>query len=528
MARAVVKVSVIVPVFNPGERIDNCIDSLLGQSMPAGECEIVFVDDGSTDGTGERLQALARRHAHVTTVRIPNSGWPGKPRNLGIDTAQGEFVYFVDHDDWIGEEALERLYATAVADAADIVIGKVVGHNKAVPRSLFRENVHELGLRAAPFNLLTPHKLFRRALLDEHGIRFPEGRRRLEDHMMVVPAYFKARNMAILADYPCYHWVNWESGANASYSAPDPAEYFADVREVLDLVDEHTEPGEFRDNLYGRWYRGKLLGRLGRNAFVGREPAHRRGVLAEVRALIEERFPERLDAALGHNLRLRAALARRDDYDGLVALAEFERDLKASARIRDYRGDGTWMTLRLECWLRDEDREPLSVLRREGRLFLHPPTPLRDAFAASELDVTDTIADGRLQLLLKPSGQETDWIVPAEVAVEVPDAPDGEPVRPAIVATARIAPTIAAGGLPLEPGDHDLRAVIWIAGFSAHSLARRGSGTFGVTVTPAGRVYRAGSVPQPPPPPTPRQRVRRAGGRLLRRMRGPRAAAAGR
>ena len=51
-----VKVSVIVPVFDPGERIDSCIESLLGQSMPAGEYEIVFVDDGSTDGTGERLR----------------------------------------------------------------------------------------------------------------------------------------------------------------------------------------------------------------------------------------------------------------------------------------------------------------------------------------------------------------------------------------------------------------------------------------------------------------------------------------
>ena len=210
--RAMVNVSVIVPVFDPGERIDRCIESLLGQSMPAGEYEVVFVDDGSTDGTGERLAALAAEHPHVTTVRIPNSGWPGRPRNVGIDTARGEFVYFVDHDDWIGPEALERLYATAIADEADIVIGKVVGHNKAVPRSLFRENVHDLGLRAAPFNLLTPHKLFRRALLNEHGIRFPEGRRRLEDHMMVVPAYFKARRMAILADYPCYHWVNWTRG----------------------------------------------------------------------------------------------------------------------------------------------------------------------------------------------------------------------------------------------------------------------------------------------------------------------------
>jgi glycosyltransferase involved in cell wall biosynthesis len=522
--RAMVKVSVIVPVFDPGARIDRCIESLLGQSLSAAEYEVVFVDDGSTDGTGERLEELAAQYAHVTTVRIPNSGWPGRPRNVGIDTARGEFVYFVDHDDWIGPEALERLYATAIADHADLVIGKVVGHDKAVPRSLFRENVHDLGLRAAPFNLLTPHKLFRRALLVEHGIRFPEGRRRLEDHMMVVPAYFKARRMAILADYPCYHWVNWTQGANASYAAPDPADYYADVREVLDIVDAHTEPGEFRDTLYGRWYRGKLLGRLGRNAFVERPEEHRRRVLDEVATLIDERFPPRLDAALVHNFRLRAALARRRDYDGLVALAELERDLRASARIRSYRGDGTWMTLELECWLRDEEHAPLSFARRDGRILWLAPEPLRAALRPEELDVTDELGNGRMQLLLSRAGDETDWLVPAELRLDVPEAPDGEPVRPAIAATARIAPTIGAAGRPLEAGDYELRAIIWIAGFSAHSLTRRGKGTFGLTVTPEGRVYRAGAVPEPPPAPTPRQRL----GRLVRRTRGPRAARAAR
>ena len=71
---------------------------------------------------------------------IPNSGWPGRPRNIGIEIARGEFVYFVDNDDWVGREALERMHAMAVRDEADIVIGKVVGHGKSVPRNLFRRN----------------------------------------------------------------------------------------------------------------------------------------------------------------------------------------------------------------------------------------------------------------------------------------------------------------------------------------------------------------------------------------------------
>ncbi len=80
-ARAL-KISVIVPVYNPGRNIDECLDSLLGQTMPAAEHELIFVDDGSTDGTPARLAALAAEHPHVRVERIPNSGWPGRPRNV--------------------------------------------------------------------------------------------------------------------------------------------------------------------------------------------------------------------------------------------------------------------------------------------------------------------------------------------------------------------------------------------------------------------------------------------------------------
>ena len=103
------KVSVVVPVWNPGPNIQRCIDGLLGQTMPAGDYEIVFVDDGSTDGTGALLDDLAAQHPdeHVRVVHIPNSGWPGKPRNVGVSAARGEYVHFVDNDDTLAPEALE-------------------------------------------------------------------------------------------------------------------------------------------------------------------------------------------------------------------------------------------------------------------------------------------------------------------------------------------------------------------------------------------------------------------------------------
>jgi glycosyltransferase involved in cell wall biosynthesis len=104
-----------VPVFNPGRRIDACIRSLRDQSLTSSSYEVIFVDDGSTDATPARLDALAVMHENVRVCHIENSGWPGRPRNLGIEMARGDFVYFVDNDDWIGHETLERLHGTVTA-----------------------------------------------------------------------------------------------------------------------------------------------------------------------------------------------------------------------------------------------------------------------------------------------------------------------------------------------------------------------------------------------------------------------------
>src|SRR5206468_1663043 len=122
-----VKVSVVVPVYNPGRHVDALIASLLGQSLPSDEYEVIFGDDGCTDGTAERLDALAAQHDHIRVVHdAPNSGWPGRPRNLAMDEARGTYVYFADGDDWLGPEALERMYDYAEANDSDIVWGRVV------------------------------------------------------------------------------------------------------------------------------------------------------------------------------------------------------------------------------------------------------------------------------------------------------------------------------------------------------------------------------------------------------------------
>jgi glycosyltransferase involved in cell wall biosynthesis len=92
-------VSVVVATYNPGNGLDRLVRSLEAQTLPAWCFEVILVDDGSTSETWTQLQAVRSSHCNVRIERIPHSGWPSRPRNVGISLAEGEFLLFADHDD---------------------------------------------------------------------------------------------------------------------------------------------------------------------------------------------------------------------------------------------------------------------------------------------------------------------------------------------------------------------------------------------------------------------------------------------
>jgi glycosyltransferase involved in cell wall biosynthesis len=491
------KVSVIVPVYNPGANIDDCIRTLLSQSMPAGECELVFVDDGSTDGTGARLDALAAAHPHVRVEHIPNSGWPGRPRNVGIDLARGDYLYFVDNDDWLGEEALERLHAMAVLDDADIVLGKVVGHGKNAPRNLFRQNVHGVPFESPNLlGLLTPHKLFRAAFLAEHGLRFPEGRRRLEDHVFVVDAYFRARRISVLADYPCYHWVFRDQDVNASSQQFEAEGYFDNVREVLDIVERHTDPGPFRDAVLMHWYRTKMLRRVGGAGLLGRDPDYRRELYEAVRRLALERYGEEVRDQLPFNLQLRSRLLRDGRYEELLELAEFEAALRTTVRLRRVQGEGAHLVLRADARL---GPNRLRFVRHGERFQWEPPEELAGVFSDDDLDVGDVLEDCQIYFYLRRVGDALEYQIPARTDVRLTAGRRPDRVRPLLVASARITPTTAAAGAPLPAGQWEVRVSVTVAGFASGVRLKHEDGEpLTVTAVPPARVVLGDRAPDPP------------------------------
>ena len=111
------KITVIVPVYNIRDYIEKCAESILAQDMP--DWELLLVDDGSEDGSGELCDELAARDGRIKTLRKPNGG-VGSARNAGLDAAAGEYICFVDGDDSAEPSLLSRLLALAEETGAQV------------------------------------------------------------------------------------------------------------------------------------------------------------------------------------------------------------------------------------------------------------------------------------------------------------------------------------------------------------------------------------------------------------------------
>ncbi len=466
-----IKVSVVVPVYNPGVYIERCISSLLGQSLPREEYELVFIDDGSTDDTPARLDKLATEHRNVRVQHQPNSGWPGKPRNVGIEQAYGEYVQFVDQDDELGTEALERMYGMAVRNASDIVLGKV-GGTKTGASPVFRRNVERCTVEDAPLiDSVSPHKMFRRGFLLDHGIRFPEGRRRLEDQLFMVQAYLQAKTVSIVGDYACYYWYRREDGGNASNSSSTMRGYYDNLREVLDAVEAGTQPGELRNRLLRRFFRVEMMTRLREPRLLRYSDGYRNEGYKVVRELARQRFSTGggsfasggVVAGLPQITRLRATLLDRDRLDGMMELARRCEKVRGWVVVDALRWNDSALCVDVRAGLSHADGSPLTVLARGGRHELDPAL-VAGLPTIETWDVGDPCDHAEAEIKLHHRDTNLWWFAPATwtpslVPVGAGEEQETDRSQVVVAGTASFDPRTLAGGGPLAPGRYE----IWIS-----------------------------------------------------------------
>ncbi len=316
------KVSVIVPVYNTAEYLPECLDSLVGQSIGLESIQIVVVDDGSTDDSAKVIGSYAERYPENFVCLGQANAGQGAARNLGIAHCEGEYVGFMDSDDFADADMYRLLYDAASSADADMCVCGIVSFCDRGGAREYSQNpqlpanptTHE-SLFVAP-QVQPPIRIVRRALLLDNDVRFPETRGNEDNGFHFKLAPFCAAVTAVNRSL-----VNrrLRSGSTAVSITPLFCEqFFYVIDDTLGFYAEHGLLEKYGELLEAGFVRMLLCSRLG---CVGNVADKRQRALLTRKTVgfIDERFPGRakngyLTGAFGAYLRhagpLTAGLAR--------------------------------------------------------------------------------------------------------------------------------------------------------------------------------------------------------------------------
>ena len=344
-AQTAADVSVVIAVYNTMPYLTRCLDSVLRQSIGADRLEVIAVDDGSTDGSGAELDTWARRHpGTVTVVHQPNSGGPAAPSNRALEIATGRYVFFLGADDYLGREALERLVATADELDADIVLGRLVGAGgRGVSQAVYAQGNRDditLADSALPW-ALSNTKLFRRSLIEDNGLRYPEQLRSYSDQPFTLRAVVAARRIAVRGDYVFYYAVRRTDSSNITYRT-SLERFVQDAAVVMDTAAEVVTDPEVRDRVLHRsfsWEIAKLLG----DRFLAADPGEQRRVQKGVKQLADAYLSENMRTDLEVHRRIAISVAQHGTLDDLVAVSQHYAERGLAPVVRD--GDRLYAAL---------------------------------------------------------------------------------------------------------------------------------------------------------------------------------------
>ncbi|MFJ4691668.1 glycosyltransferase family 2 protein [Streptomyces sp. NPDC088766] len=331
-------VSVIIGAYEAMPYLVECLASVEAQSLDPARIEVIAVDDGSTDGSGDCLEEFAARAPMaVTVIRQANSGGPSGPRNVGLARATGRYVFFLDADDRLGPEALERMVAMADRNGTDVVLGRVEGVNRKAPRSMWGKTLERTDVFSSNIKFtLSAQKLFRRALLERHGIRFDESLWTGEDAVFTMEAYLRADGVSVVADHTCYYLVGRSDGKHVTKSGSYTLR-FDSARALMELIARMLPPGPKRDVLMVRPFLVTVLPQFG-PVFLRNDEEIRRTKLELAKPLMDAYWNEGVSHRLRVHERLRLHLVAEGRPDLLAEVVEFIKDKREPDPVLEKRG----------------------------------------------------------------------------------------------------------------------------------------------------------------------------------------------
>jgi len=246
------RVSVIIPVYNVQEFLNECIDSVLAQTIINKELtdgyernlQIILVDDGSTDDSGKIAREYADSFDNVDYIHEENQGL-GHARNYGCEFAEGDYIIFLDSDDLVPPKAYERMYDSAVKNDVDFTIGNVTRFNSKKTRRIkihltafsgTKEVTHITESPELFYDTTAWNKMIKKTFWEKHDFKFPEGIL-YEDIPVTMPMHYLANKVSIIYE-TCYLWRIREGKSKSITQTTDETKNLTDRLSVMRMVDD--------------------------------------------------------------------------------------------------------------------------------------------------------------------------------------------------------------------------------------------------------------------------------------------------
>lgn len=259
-----IKISVIVPVYNTEKYLKKCIDSILNQSFE--EFEIIIINDGSTDGSLAIIEEYQAKYDNIVVINKQNEG-QGVARNKALEISKGEYIAFVDSDDYIECTMLQSMYTKSLKNDLDIVVCNykfvdINGHRIRDDNILLNDNEIIDKMECIKRFLVTNeiegfswNKLFKKQLFDTTNIRYPEGMK-YEDIPTIVSVLVNANRIGFINE-EFYNYFLRENSTVSTKTKKNTEDYVKAYFMVGDILEKN-----FNDrfqNEYDYFYSSRIV-----------------------------------------------------------------------------------------------------------------------------------------------------------------------------------------------------------------------------------------------------------------------------
>lgn len=335
------KISVIVPVYNVEEYLEECLESILNQTI-IDDIEVIMVDDESTDNSRYIIEKYAFDYENFHAYHKENEG-QGIARNYGMKQAKGEYITFIDADDYIPQNAYEELYNFISTNKNDIVTGRF---NRFTNYNTWEDMLSKNSFKTVKENIKSAHireltdlvwdttpcnKLYKREFLEKNNIIFPNEKILYEDLLFSFKSHYSSNSTGIL-NQKVYDWrirSNNKSVTQDNTSTFNPKSRFKILKQMKQFIDEEEVEVDITNNLYEKWLNHDLKMFLKK---INNYPDYHMELIEETNYFLKL-IPDEIKSNLNSYRQILYRMVENEDLESILEFAPLEDELKNNPKL---------------------------------------------------------------------------------------------------------------------------------------------------------------------------------------------------